>query len=327
MTDVRLMTLKRSVFCLLLSKPYIEMKPSILFILLIIIINSCSNNSPIELSPIRTDDLKHLGKGVYAKIPSNYKRALSFDGYQEESMLSSVSVQVEKAPLWKIRRNFDTDVLKFKKSKLLELRPVKYGTIDSCFFSKVQDFRKNTIRYLLAINDGDKTYLVKAFCPKQLDDKYDDKLREVLFSSYVSRVYQEFKFAKATKTGEQLYTKDGQYPTESKDKSEMSVGRVNDFQFGKNIYTYLKEKIFLHTGQHVVKFQKKFTPLTLANGSYTEIMGQTGDKKVYAGFLKTGKEKQPLLIMVVGNDQLSLEETKQDVWRKFVPAQKYVPHY
>ncbi|MEL7120007.1 MAG: hypothetical protein AAFO07_11220 [Bacteroidota bacterium] len=205
------------------------LKYSTLMVILILFISNCSNiqKSPIELDAVKKASSTHVVNGVWLDVPEGFKKARTYDGFQNKHKNASISVKANLNTMEELRAAFDTERLKRSKTKLLEMRPVVYEGASDAFFSVVHDTRKNTIRYLLAIEKGILTYNVKAFCLAPNKEYHDPIIRAALLSTFIGEYEKKkelFSLAFLSEDGEKMiFTKDEQYPTESLDGSTIIV--------------------------------------------------------------------------------------------------------
>ena len=167
-----------------------------------------------------TDDHRHLGHGVYIKVPNGFSRAKSYDGFQIGFPSASISLKITSRSISEIKKAFSEKSLEAQQTKLLELREVKFGEIDSALFSMVLDKRRKTIRYLLAVDDGVDTYHIKAFSFALEQEKYEKQLKYALFSAcFGEKLEEKPEFSLAGFDNDtMLLTRDGKLPTEAEDE-------------------------------------------------------------------------------------------------------------
>ena len=278
------------------------------FSILISSIYSCQpfhEGALIELNAQRTDKSQHLGDNVWIEVPYGYKRARTYDGFQNGKR-SSISLSVVANSLSETKKNFDPQYLKKKKTVLEELHPVKFGTIDSAFFAVVYDKRKNTVRYLLACNTGLLTYNIKAFCFKPEKHIFDQKIRNALFSASFDEMVEKeelFKLASLESLSNVTLTKDGKHPTESTDGSTIEIESMDEIVDNDEI-GLMKEAL-----GKLVKKGKNDSPRVeaIANGKfYTQNRIGEEDKAFVALIALTNG--QVTIIKCYGNKKASLLE-------------------
>jgi hypothetical protein len=291
---------------------------TLLITVLILCIQSCAS-PPIELTPEKTAQHQYLGEGVWIKIPSGFKKARSYDGYQ--SGLASISLQVESVPLWKARQAFDERVLKARKTKLLEMHPVVFGEIDSAFFTVVHDTRKRTQRYLLSINDGEKTYNIKAFCLQKRAEHYDHLFRDALFSAYLGEKVDEesgplFKLASIEVGNQLILTRDEKHPTLSEDRATIMIEAVQEKRLLSSYeerYELIDQEIRKITG----KKGRRSSSRILGNGEYTKAYGRTDELEIMIALI-TLEEGGATLIKASANTTAALGEMEQFIKDQFI---------
>jgi hypothetical protein len=283
-----------------------------------ICITSCNNNyieDRITISPERSEESVHIGKGVWMEIPKGYAKAYSFDGYQTSNMNSSISIKMFPVSIEKLKSGYNPSVLKKKKTVLLELSPVNYGDKENGFLSVVHDKKTNTIRYLLAIRHHDKTYNIKAFCFAETKETYDPKIRRSLLSTYIGSVEESeepFKLADIKSFDELIFTRDGQYPTMSEDNSVIEWKNMESLAKG------LESGLVANELQKLTGHKSPAVTLTyLSNGKYYSGTAITEDKKAYVG-LTVSENKEGTLVKCYGNKNSSLEEFEKFALRNLV---------
>jgi len=254
---------------------------------LLLFFQSCRDNSPIILEAKKEEQSSHLGKGVWIIVPPGFKKAKTYDGFQAEYPTTSVSLQIEDASLAEVKESFSLKNLALNKTTLLELRPVQFGTTDSAFFAVVHDTRKGTIRYLLSVQQGSKTYNIKAFCLKTQENRYDKILRTALFSTYIGKFEEEeklFKMAGLEESGSMVFTKDGQYPTTAPDEAKievMGVGKNHDYPTQQHQFNFLKYEVAKMTGD----LGNTFGQEPLAKGSFVTVSGSGPKGYAFTAFV------------------------------------------
>ena len=202
------------------------LKEYVVIIFSLVILIGCKNNSPIVIDPTKSEFSQHLGKGVWLRVPSSFKKATSYDGYQMNDQSASISVKIVNRSLEEFKRTFEPDVLSQMKQELLEIRPVVYGDNEFAFYSKVRDKRKRTIKYLLAIANGAETYTIKAFCFQDNESQVGRRIEKALWSTYIGEQEDEkydFLMARIYSADHIVFTKDGELPTKSKDEAIIEV--------------------------------------------------------------------------------------------------------
>jgi len=68
---------------------------NIMLLLIILIITSCSDNAPINITPKMEDSKVQLGYGVWTNVPSNFNTARTYKGYQGPKYTSSIAIELE----------------------------------------------------------------------------------------------------------------------------------------------------------------------------------------------------------------------------------------
>lgn len=210
-------------------------------LILCLFILSCKSEV-ITINPFKDSLHKHLGKGVWVQVPSEYSKANNYDGYQASGYRSSVSVQIEPVSSKKVRESFDVISLRKKKIILEEFTEVNYGKTDSAFYVVVFDMRKNTYRHMLSIKDYNQTINIKGFCFKQQASYFNPIIKKALLSTYIDteeeKRKEDFLMADIESLNTFLFTKDGKFPTESPDQAIYKTGKYQAIGSQKTGITY-----------------------------------------------------------------------------------------
>lgn len=271
----------------------------------------------IELTPEKKENYRHAGQGVYMDVPSFYKKARTYDGFQAGLVNSSISVKLTDMSIEKLRKSFDADLLEKRQSELLELSTVDYGGNTNAFYAVTHVKHRGTVRYLLAIHQDGLTYMIKAFVSANRQGSYERNIKLALFSVYIGEpVVKEEQFKRVTIEGNEIaiyMTRDGKLPTESADSA---VIKMTDVRIdGVTELTFLKEKIEQFTGGEVYSLGTDF----LNNGKYYSARSKSDTTKAYAA-LVSGSPKQYILVIASGNSLVNLDELEIFVKDQFVSA-------
>ena len=265
---------------------------------------SCSDNY-IESHKIMTGDKSensvHVGLGVWLEIPRGYSKANSYDGYQLGSN-SSISVKISSNSIEKLRDAYDPVNLEKRNIELIELSPVSYGEKENGLFVVMHDKQKNLIRYLLAIHENGKTYMVKAFT---LKDTYKQKIYDCLKSVYIGEHIEKeepFKLAKLLTLEDMILTRDGKYPTESADGSVIEFNTIESLD-GVLETGLVKSELQKLTGGEAISVRAE----RVSNGGYYSGTSIRGDKKAYVALLKI-ENQGGTLIKCYGNKDCNLDD-------------------
>lgn len=285
--------------------------------LLFLLCFGCQDNSPLVLNPIKRDDASHLGKGVYLTVPALFDKATSYDGYQMVGHAASISVDIVSQKLESVKKSYDPDVLSRRKNELLEIRPVEFGGNKMAFYSKVRDKRKKTVKYLLAIANGGETYLIKAFCFDTNVDVVGPRIERALKTTFIGEKpmeEQEFLLAKIYSMDHMIYTRDGNFPTESKDNSvvEHKVIKVDE------IMTEVEGEEFLKNEMSKIVPDVKVRIITddLIEGSYQYVGDEYSDKNVFLALFNS--EKESLFIKCTANTTVGRTYFKSYIEKNFL---------
>lgn len=290
---------------------YDQVSSKIFFPLIIIIsllFFSCKSES-ININPSKGSSHKLLGKGVWVELPSEYKKANNYDGYQAPSYSSSVSVQVERTSSKKVRESFDARELRKKQVVLEEFKEVNYADTDSAFYVVVFDKRKNTYRHLLSIKDYNQTINVKGFYFKHQKTYYGDVVRKALLSTVIDTVEEirkeDFLMADIESLGTFIFTKDGKYPTESEDQA---IYKTGEFKAQGTVDDEIKLKNMLKeiTGESNIMIEK----IRIDNG--THFTARSFGSDLYAfGAILFDKDNNGIYALCYGNKQENFDDCKK----------------
>lgn len=260
---------------------------------------SCTEpESHLTFKGIKSKTAKHLGEGVWLDVPSFYKKARTYDGFQAQGYESSISLQVNNASLEEVKKSFDKEVLARKKTKLITLQVVPFGDQDSAVFSIVYDKRKQTRRYLLSVARGNKMYGIKAFCFDHLKDKYDmlikRSLESVTFAETIEKK-EAFMLAKLVSLKELIYTRDGEFPTQSEDEATLVIKKIDPKKAGstsgsKSNFLSNTMKEYADSRESSVRIEK------VEDGHFISAYFLDSEKKVFGAHLSDGKELSNLYI-------------------------------
>lgn len=193
----------------------------------LVILSSCKGyeTSPITIIPEKKSHYKELGYGVYTYVPPRgFNKARRYKGFQGPSY-SSISVETTSNSISEVKKSFDLKLLDHRKTDLLAMQPVNYGQHEDAFYSLVHDNRKKTFRFLLAVNDGSKTYLIKAFCTENRFDSLGEQLEKAVKSAFIGTFKEavtEYKLA-GIEDSQTIYTKDGKHPTQDPSGSKLRL--------------------------------------------------------------------------------------------------------
>lgn len=286
-------------------------------LIIVILASSCSNykEGRLSISPQKTDQSVHLGRGVWMEVPNGYNKARSFDGYQTPKAHSSISITMSTRSLEQIKAGFAPSALRKKNSVLLELSQVSYEGSENGIFSVVHDKMSNTIRYAMAISYNNRVYYIKAFCFDQFEERFDPLIRKSFMSIFIGSLEESvevFRLAKFEGLNRLIQTKDGEYPTQSPDAAVIEWTTMDDL-------TGISEIGLV--GNELQKLTGVESPgvymIYLENGKYYRGTASTENKKAYVGLLVTEGRKGTLMVCH-GNANSSLEEFEKHTYGKLV---------
>ncbi|MEM6770630.1 MAG: hypothetical protein AAF597_08615 [Bacteroidota bacterium] len=238
--------------------------------------------------------LQEMANGVYVRVPSQFRRARSYVGYQYLNGPASISLEVRDRPISSIERLFEDDALQQRGERLLELRPVVFYGNERAFYAVTEAKRKGVFKYLLAVEEEGKTYNIKALCSIRLSNALNmaTMFEEALLSTEI-RGYQAgvTDFARVGEGGDPfdaIYTRDGKYPTESADaavvKSSLMIMPDDDLELA--VLERVKEEVKqLNGGKGAVIGEE-----TLSNGYILYATSHTDTLSAFAAILNNTRE-------------------------------------
>jgi len=266
------------------------------------------------ITPEKNANSVHVGQGVWMNIPSPYVRANSYDGFQTPNNSSSISVKISSFTMKELKRQFNFLYLQNKNIDLLEFSTLSFGDNDNAFFAMVHDNNKGTIRYLLAVNDGRRTYNIKAFCFEDIFEHYDSSIKDALFSSFIGETVKEeevFKLAKI-KSNKTIYTKDGKYPTESVDQSVIEIEEKESVK-GIVKKRLLEKELEYLTGS----LKHNIQVIEMVGVKYYYGAKKTKEKVAYVGLFAL-KNGQGIFVKAFGNQQAKLSDFEDFIQKEFL---------
>ena len=285
----------------------------VLILLILLILTSCSKSRHYDINPEKNINHIHVGEGVHIVKPYGFKEATSYNGFQDLRRGTSISMKVQYSDLESVAFAFDEKVLGYQNTKLLEFSTVKYGDNENAFYSVVFDKNKRTVRYLLAINEGEKTYLIKAFCLKGNEDKLGNQLKSALFSTYIGEEIAKTKaFIIADQTDQKtVYTRDGKLPTESVDQAIIKFSTFN--HKGNLTITAKQNEYMVNAAKEICENSNPGIRVKNMNGvrvssTKTNCINNNG----YLTLL-CNESSQAIFVKATTNDYKSLEELEKFV--------------
>ena len=203
---------------------------------------SCKNvkTGTLTLNAQKTDKHAHLTEDIWILKPKNFERVSTYIGYQNSTSMfevqASVSYEKKYVDLQRVKNSFDVNYLKTKRTVLLESREVIFedSALENGYFSKVRDNRKGTMRYLLAIPKDGVIHNMKGFCMIELEDKYDEVIKESIFSTtFAEKIETKEAFLLVDNSKEEniKFTRDGKFPTDHKDEALIELIPLTDEKY------------------------------------------------------------------------------------------------
>jgi tetratricopeptide (TPR) repeat protein len=271
---------------------------------------SCVNNvgELKKLTNAQNELSVHLVDRLFINNPTGFHRAKYFDGFQNDGGNASISVKLINEPLSFFKSRFSKDNLKTKKWELIEISPAIINNTDSALYVAYIDKKKQIEKFDLAIRDekNNITYFITSF--KQIDDKNTDanNLKNAILSSYLGDVlYKDelFKFAGFTDgKSKEIYTKDGNYPTNSPDKGVIEIWTKSfpNIEIAKN---YLDKELKIYGKME--EFENAIEKLD--NGSLI-LRGQNNDEKYVVYYLLFSLNEISKILKFTSNSKASAYE-------------------
>jgi len=275
--------------------------------------SACGNSyteREITLAAEKKPSSAHMGKGVWMMVPHAYRKAKSFDGFQTPNMASSISLKVSTQPVEQLKLAYDPAKLSPQKMELIELSEVNYGDSGTGFLSVVHDKGRRIMRYFMSISEQEQTYNITAFCVESGADKFDPHIRSSLSSLYIGEYDEEGGFKLTTFNGENgmLYTKDGQYPTESEDEAVVGWEKIESLHgVGKMAMVENELDKLVKDGGSSVMLEN------ISNGQLYNGKSSSENKKAFVALLALEGEEGGLLVKAHGNSQADLDEMEDFV--------------
>jgi len=270
---------------------------------------SCKEDLKLSLKNEITTKHKHVGDGVYLNIPYNFKKKKRAGLYQSKNE-ASISLQIEHEPIANLRKGFEKKFLKKRQTELLALCEIEHESFDSCFYAKVLDNRKRTIRQSIAFKQNDKTIIVKGFCFEQQKSQYETSIRIALTSLALGEeILEEDKFKLAAlQLDKTIFTKDGNYPTESPDQATIEMRSVEISALGlgdrdaKNLINSELKKMGLNTSCQYLNL------VTQDGANVFECKTRGEDLNYYFFLINSPNEDEDVLFICSASELENLEE-------------------
>lgn len=289
---------------------------STISIIILLTLWSCQRykRDKITIMPTKYETSLHLGYGVWMTVPEEYHQAKSYAGVQTSEANSSIHVELKMVDLDDFKNTFKPAKLARKRTKLIELSKVKFKDNEEAFFSVVEDHRKQTVRYLLAIAKQDTVYAIQAFCYLRELAQFDQKIRKAFYTTFIGNVpdYQNlFDLFGFDGENGMIYTRNGKDPAETKDQSVVIIYSLDVVK--KSPEELMNAEMFSLSG-----FSK--TPIGKANvenGKFYKSARDTGTKKAMVFFIEN-ENGDRYLISCKGNEFSSLSDFERYVANNFL---------
>lgn len=286
------------------------------FLLAMLVPLACRNKlNDIQLIQTKEEGSQHLGYGVWILVPDGYQRAKTYSGFQSEDGRSSIHVEINPASFDELKISFEPKKLKEQRTTLIQMRGVNYNHNTRAFFATVEDERKKTIRYLLAIDQNDTVYAIQAFCYKSFFEEYNLKIKGALFSVFIGEFQEKtelFLLANLVELNHLIFTRDGLYPTKSTDQSEVEIKILPQ---SNKVPT--EELIQLSLAKYTTETEHHIYRSRLTNGqmSLAKLTYDSGNVLVAIIEVRNG---EGYMINCKGNPRSSLEDFETFINRYFI---------
>jgi len=194
-----------------------------------------------EIINTKTANHKQIkGSKIFIIPPEGFVEANNFQGFQQSTSSSSIILTEIPGPFSNVSKGLDESGLKSQGMTLKEKKEITINGYEGHFLKSEQFAYENYFtKYILAFGNSTTTLMIIGIFPqniKVLDKEivnslysvvYEPNLEVDIFGSVNFKIDTEntkFKFGKLI-MGSLLYTVDGKVPTESEDKSSLSVGQ------------------------------------------------------------------------------------------------------
>lgn len=282
-------------------------------------ISSCTSDfytdPPLTINPKKVDNSQYAGEGVYMVPPPFFTKASTFNGFKSSSGYSSVSVIKSEKTLDRLRKIYVQENLDKLKTKLIELRPITYGEIDSSFFAVVFDRKKSTYRYNLIVDTGLDRMVIKGWCFKDEYNNLNQAIRESIFSAVITDDLKDselFLLARFVKLDHFILTKDGEYPTKSDDDVVVEVYNTDPLK-GSMGSEIVKQEVRKSTGVEPVSIKIE----NLENGKMISGFATANNKKGYTYVIGVNSE-ETLVLSFRGNSGANFEDFTKYVNKNYL---------
>jgi len=292
------------------------------FVIFLLLLSSCVNESALKLDWQMSDEHDHLGYGFWVKHLYGFKKAKSYEGFQAPGYESSISITKEYQSLDILLEKYGSSFESASGIKLLERREVFIDEQSVGHFIKFQDSRRRiTItRYRLLIEQDGKVYQIKAFYPKLLKEKYEETVSESLLSITHGKEEEkeaEMKFAGISNdTKGIIYTRDGALPTESEDAFTVEAFPIQP-PSPDDIEDLLAEHLQELLGEEG-KMDRNYAKIGMRDGIIYSKTGHSETQRAFVRIIRDDKQNATVLLKAYGNSKLDIKEAKAIVGRLFL---------
>lgn len=263
----------------------------------------------MTLDSPKTSSHKYLGKGLWAIIPDGYFKAENYDGYQYPGYKSSISVKYEDISFSRQKAKFSKRLLRRAKVKLLDFKEIAPSNHDSAFYTFILDQRNKVYKHILTIKDGERVKNVVGICFQGLGEEFNPKVKDIIQSIHFADEPKDegFILAQQYLTGTEIYTRDGNNPTESEDEAWLEIGPYTGQTRSKNIKdltTLLSDVTEGEENEMSVKEE------ALVNGTYFHASSEGNGKYAFAALL-FDENNDGLYTLCHGNERSNIADCRK----------------
>lgn len=273
------------------------MYKSIYGLLTVLVFFSCSGKE-IHLTTEKTPLHRLLeNTNAYMVPPANYQIAESYSGFQDRGANYSISIKPEDRSIHDLDSLYTRKFLKEAQMELLEKNPVLLNGEMHGLWLKVLENRRDVIRYILAIDTGQKIWSIKGTCHETADEYFGTIIRQTMQGVFfvpqeeideeenAPLVVFSDHFRYAGLHGEEYkFTKDGKYPTASPDSACFSYYKYSGMMVIAHS-AFAKAILNKELGKSHELVSEKKVRVEDMNGWTMTAFSPEKDKLVYAAYL------------------------------------------
>ena len=276
----------------------------LLFLYCLLALTSCGDSverSKLVLTTTPETHYQDLGFGVSAPVPTFFRPARTYNGYQHPSGVGAVSLKLQPYPIETVVANYNPDAVEARGNEPLEYRFVDYNGNDRALFVKIYNPRKDTYRFILTVQQNDRTYAIKAWCFSDALEAFGDDLRNAVLSAHIGDYVEERPFLRVEMDdGSLAFTRDGIFPTLAEDEALLQVTPYEDRQVRgeDDVRAIIAQELLVHTQSaptdlNVRQLDNGTFGWGIAYGegrsAYVALMQMTGGTQLIVGTATTGE--------------------------------------